>query len=206
MKKFNIHDWQAKHLIVENNFEEEKIISSSLEKNLDLGEQLDEMMGKCPSCGQYHSMDFGPNCPQYDGPGKEGVMARGNAMELANDASDIVSMIGPNTNLPEWVESKITLAADYLNKVKDYLTHYEASRQKLSEQSFDDRLKAAGGFSDEEMDDITSRDPEMLSISGLMKKNEERTNAVAEAIANSYGIENDSRLKGIIKVALADYI
>ena len=28
----------------------------------------------------------------------------------------------------------------------------------LNEQSFDDRLKAAGGFSDEEMDDITSRD------------------------------------------------
>tara|TARA_Y100000592_G_C5468749_1_gene318192 strand:+ start:1066 stop:2445 length:1380 start_codon:yes stop_codon:yes gene_type:complete len=81
-----------------------------------------------------------------------------------------------------------------------------AGIKPLYEQSFDDRLKAAGGFSDEEMDDITSRDPEMLSISGLMKKNEERTNAVAEAIANSYGIENDSRLKGIIKVALADYI
>ena len=29
---------------------------------------------------------------------------------------------------------------------------------KINEQSFDDRLKAAGGFSDEEMDDITSRD------------------------------------------------
>ena len=29
----------------------------------------------------------------------------------------------------------------------------------LSEQGFDDRLKAAGGFSDEEFDDITSRDP-----------------------------------------------
>ena len=28
----------------------------------------------------------------------------------------------------------------------------------LSEQGFDDRLKAAGGFSDEEIDDITSRD------------------------------------------------
>ena len=29
----------------------------------------------------------------------------------------------------------------------------------LYEQGFDDRLKAAGGFSDEEFDDITSRDP-----------------------------------------------
>ena len=30
---------------------------------------------------------------------------------------------------------------------------------KINEQSFDDRLKAAGGFSDEEFDDITSTDP-----------------------------------------------
>ena len=30
---------------------------------------------------------------------------------------------------------------------------------ELNEQSFDDRLKAAGGFSDEEFDDITSTDP-----------------------------------------------
>ena len=29
---------------------------------------------------------------------------------------------------------------------------------KINEQSFDDRLKAAGGFSDEEFDDITSID------------------------------------------------
>ena len=30
---------------------------------------------------------------------------------------------------------------------------------KINEQSFDDRLKAAGGFSDKEFDDITSTDP-----------------------------------------------
>ena len=34
----------------------------------------------------------------------------------------------------------------------------QAAKNILSEQGFDDRLKAAGGFSDEEMDDITSRD------------------------------------------------
>ena len=26
-------------------------------------------------------------------------------------------------NLPEWLEAKITKAADYMNSVKDYLTH-----------------------------------------------------------------------------------
>ena len=109
--------------------------------------------------GEMQSMDFGPNCPQYDGPRGEGIMAKGNAMELANDASDVAGMIGPNTNLPEWVESKITLAANYLNKVKDYLTHYDASREKLMEQGFDSRLAKQMGMSDDEFEkNIASRD------------------------------------------------
>jgi len=74
-------------------------------------------------------------------------------------------------------------------------------------ENFDDRLKAQMGMSDDEFEkNVTSRDPEMLSISGLTKKNQERTNAVAEAIANSYGIKNDDKLKGVIRVALADHI
>ena len=84
-------------------------------------------------------------------------MAKGNAFEASKDAQDICNMISPHTNLPEWVEAKITLAANYLNKVKDYLSNYDVSR-RMHEQSFDDRLKAAGGFSDEEFDDITSID------------------------------------------------
>ena len=103
-KKFDIHEWQAK-------------------------QRLAEMMHPCPTCGKMNQMD-----PQYDGPGGEGKMAKGDAIELAKDASDVAGMIGPESNLPEWIESKITLAADYLNVVKDYLSNYDASRQKLSEQ------------------------------------------------------------------------
>ena len=42
--------------------------------------------------------------------------------------------------------------------VKKFSIQEWQAKQRLNEQSFDDRLKAAGGFSDEEMDDITSRD------------------------------------------------
>ena len=55
---------------------------------------------------------------------KEGKMAKYDALELADDAMHVHEMIQEDTNLPEWVESKITLAADYMNKVKDYLTHH----------------------------------------------------------------------------------
>ena len=122
MKKFNIKKWQ------------------------DQQKRLSEMMDKpCPSCGKHHSLDFGPNCPQYDGPEGEGIMAKGNAIELSHDAADVSLMIGPNTNLHECVESKITLAANYLNKVTDYLTHYEASREKLMEQEDDTFFKDVFG-------------------------------------------------------------
>ena len=54
----------------------------------------------------------------------EGSMAKHSAMECADDAQAIADMIQETDNLPEWLESKITLAADYMNRVKDYLTHH----------------------------------------------------------------------------------
>ena len=54
----------------------------------------------------------------------EGSMAKHDAMECAEDAAAIADMIQDADNLPEWLESKITLAADYMNRVKDYLTHH----------------------------------------------------------------------------------
>ena len=55
----------------------------------------------------------------------EGSMAKHDAMECAEDAQAVADMIDESDNLPEWLESKITLAADYMNRVKDYLTHYK---------------------------------------------------------------------------------
>jgi hypothetical protein len=54
----------------------------------------------------------------------EGSMAKHDAMECAEDAQAIADMIHETDNLPEWLEAKITLAAEYMNKVKDYLTHH----------------------------------------------------------------------------------
>ena len=55
----------------------------------------------------------------------EGRMAKHDAMECAEDAAAIADMIHETDNLPEWLEAKITLAAEYMNRVKDYLTHHK---------------------------------------------------------------------------------
>jgi hypothetical protein len=55
---------------------------------------------------------------------KEGKMAKFDAKEIAEDAAAVFKMIDSEMNLPEWLEAKITKAADYMNSVKDYLTHH----------------------------------------------------------------------------------
>jgi len=47
---------------------------------------------------------------------------------------------------------------------------------------------------------------ELASISGMMSLNDKRVNAVTKAIADEFGIEISPRLKGVIRVALADYM
>ena len=55
---------------------------------------------------------------------KEGKMAKYDAKEIAEDAVAVFKMIDKDMDLPEWLEAKITKSADYMNSVKDYLTHH----------------------------------------------------------------------------------
>ena len=55
---------------------------------------------------------------------KEGKMAKYDVKEIFQDAKDVFKMIDEEDDLPEWLEAKITKAADYMNSVKDYLTHH----------------------------------------------------------------------------------
>ena len=55
---------------------------------------------------------------------KEGKMAKHDAMECASDSKDVSNMIQDETDLPEWLEAKITISKENMNAVKDYLTHH----------------------------------------------------------------------------------
>ena len=56
----------------------------------------------------------------------EGKMAKHDAMECADDAKAVADMIEKTDDLPEWLEAKITLAAEYMNTAKDWLTYNKA--------------------------------------------------------------------------------
>ena len=52
---------------------------------------------------------------------EEGGMAKSQLENLAAYASELASMLDENTQLEGWVQSKITLAQDYISKVKHHL-------------------------------------------------------------------------------------
>jgi len=51
----------------------------------------------------------------------EGDMARGQLQSIINNAQRVHDMLEDNDNLPEWVQSKITLAEDYISTVANYM-------------------------------------------------------------------------------------
>ena len=55
---------------------------------------------------------------EYD---QEGDMAKGQLRTMMSAAKELEKMLGDDDNLPEWVQSKITKATDYIDSVRDYL-------------------------------------------------------------------------------------
>jgi predicted RNA binding protein YcfA (HicA-like mRNA interferase family) len=51
----------------------------------------------------------------------EGDMAMSQLRSLVFNAEDMMDMMDENTNLPEWVQSKVTLAEDYISTAANYL-------------------------------------------------------------------------------------
>lgn len=59
----------------------------------------------------------------------EGQMARTQLQTTLRNCQDLIDMIEDDENMPEWVQSKITLAQDYITTVRDYLQ----SKEELDE-------------------------------------------------------------------------
>jgi len=68
----------------------------------------------------------------------EGGMAKGQLQTAMDAAKDMMNMIQDDENLPEWVQSKITKATDYLDSARDYLKSKDVTEDK------DPRLAKAG--------------------------------------------------------------
>jgi hypothetical protein len=81
--------------------------------------KLSELLGKCNECGRdwNHGHDH------------ESSMAKNELRDMISNASKIDSMVGESDNLPGWVSAYISLAADYMHSVAEYLGG-ESSREE----------------------------------------------------------------------------
>ena len=79
----------------------------------------------------------------------EGAMADSQLNRIADLATMIDEMVDDDTNLPEWVESKITKAQDYMSAVMNYMKGEQADAQEdvmeeeLTKPQIKDRDKRA---------------------------------------------------------------
>jgi len=63
----------------------------------------------------------------------EGDMAMSQLRSLIFNAEDMMDLMDENTNLPEWVQSKVTLAEDYISTAANYLRGELTEEVKLNE-------------------------------------------------------------------------
>lgn len=75
---------------------------------------------------------------EYD---NEGEMAKTQLRGVVADASHMIKMFSDDQNLPEWVQSKITKAADYLKSAHDYMMNKDDD----DDDDDDDTVKEAKG-------------------------------------------------------------
>jgi hypothetical protein len=66
-------------------------------------------------------------------------MAMGALKQLNSDAKELQSMLQPNTQLEDWVKSKLNLAGEYLDDVYHHLDHFGPQGRKLDEGYYEDQ-------------------------------------------------------------------
>ena len=82
--------------------------------------KLVNLLKECENCGR----DWN------NGHDHEASMAHNEIKDAISNASKIQSLIGDNDNLPGWVSAYITLAADYLHSVAEYMEGQSSEMQQ----------------------------------------------------------------------------
>jgi len=83
--------------------------------------------------GQMEQADKDPG--EYD---EEGAMMKDQLDIIMDAADEIYDMVSDDENLPEWVQNKITKAADYIDSARDYLMSQKTDKDDDDDEEDDD--------------------------------------------------------------------
>ena len=85
--------------------------------------KLKDVLSECSECGR-SGRDWN------HGHDHEASMAKNELRDMISNASKIDTMVGEEDNLPGWVSAYISLAADYMHSVAEYLGGESAQMQQ----------------------------------------------------------------------------
>ena len=126
----------------------------------------------------------------------ESRMAKSDLFKMAKYTKVIHGMLKDEMDLPEWVESKITRAADYLGSVKHYL-EYELKRG----EKFDEGGPGSGPQTDDEENPF-DREPSDDELADIEKQFEGKVNEKFNITAPGY---SSKEAKTVVDGALKQY-
>ena len=111
--------------------------------------KLKDLLPECENCGRdwNHGHDH------------EASMAKNELKDMISNASKIDTLVGDNDQLPGWVSAYISLAADYMHSVAEYLAgeSTEAEHQPGPGFSMNEAKKPSAGLSKEKKSDIVKK-------------------------------------------------
>ena len=98
--------------------------------------------------------------------GYEGEMVMSQLKGIMNHAEQLHDMLEPNTDLPEWVQSKITLAYDYMQTAADYMATEMSEAVDMAKKNQAKAMKAGANL---KMDSDTGT-PDHFTAAARRKK------------------------------------
>jgi sialic acid synthase SpsE len=111
--------------------------------------KLKDLLPECENCGRdwNHGHDH------------EASMAKNELRDMISNASKIDNLVGDNDQLPGWVSAYISLAADYMHSVAEFLAgeSTEVEHQPGPGFSMNEAKKPSAGLSKEKKSDIVKK-------------------------------------------------
>jgi sialic acid synthase SpsE len=111
--------------------------------------KLKDLLPECENCGRdwNHGHDH------------EASMAKNELRDMISNASKIDTLVGDSDQLPGWVSAYISLAADYMHSVAEYLggESTEAEHQPGPGFNMNEAKKPSAGLSKEKKSDIVKK-------------------------------------------------
>lgn len=110
--------------------------------------KLKDLLPECENCGRdwNHGQDH------------EASMAKNEIRDMISNASKIDNLVGDNDQLPGWVSAYISLAADYMHSVAEFLAGESTEMQQPGPGfNMNEAKKPSAGLSKEKKSDIVKK-------------------------------------------------